>query len=606
GIHFVGGADSDTIILAGGRVENVDRTGTLGGTVTFTITDTHSDNPEKVMLDGVETETNNLVEPSVFERIGSALGRFFRWLAFWVDDPNPAGGAETELALIGASLPKALGGGRQGEASAPISDKGGAEEANREEVTDGGVIDRHGFERLIEEGPNGFDLADIGSSIIDDNDLVARLDALDSVSGNVTSPAAHSFDVQIVKTLSGMADFNLLTTLFGGNIKLSGEISLSAEVVLHLQFGFDVDGIFIRAGPGNGLTIRHISLNSDIDISGQFGFLGVKIVNPTVTIDPSLEINFSLQDPSGGDTIRLNELLQSLLDPTHLSDLADFGITGSPADDLVFQAGIEVSALLPGQDNAFDLGGASFTATWADITQIQNVAITFNVGAAETLQKFLELSADKVLSKLKELRDSFTSLGVDVPFVSDTFDQVIAIADGINERFIKPLTNPLTGRSSFSTIQEMADQVSRGLNNDLDELGLNFDFSTRELTFHFDFAATYATSKSIDFSSILNLNVTADMVASAHLTGTLGLDLDNVLDGDFGNAIFLRNTTVGGTVVLNATDIDVTGTFGPFTVTVTDGTANISLALEVPLTDPNPLDGRLTLSELVGNLGTVF
>ncbi|KPJ79284.1 MAG: hypothetical protein AMJ58_12585 [Gammaproteobacteria bacterium SG8_30] len=180
GVHFDGGIGTNALILEGGKVEAYERTD-VAGTVTYQITDTGSDVAQTVVITNA-SDTNNLTEPSLFERIGAALVRFFRWLAFWTDDPTPQGGAETELALIGGSLPKALNGTSK-DPSSPASDPvSGAQQV----VQNGGITEQAGLQRLIEQGDGAFSLTEIGASIVTATDLAARLDALDAIGGNVT------------------------------------------------------------------------------------------------------------------------------------------------------------------------------------------------------------------------------------------------------------------------------------------------------------------------------------------------------------------------------------------------------------------------------------
>lgn len=121
-----------------------------GGTVTFTIADAGSSVPQTVILERVETETNNLTEPSALEKLGALLRRFFEWLGgFFGAGPAPAGSAEPELALIGSSLPRALS-GVSAEVRTPVWDPEGAA---AQVIEHGGLVSHPGLQRLIEEGP---------------------------------------------------------------------------------------------------------------------------------------------------------------------------------------------------------------------------------------------------------------------------------------------------------------------------------------------------------------------------------------------------------------------------------------------------------------------
>src|SRR5439155_13537561 len=368
GVHFDGGDDDagaakDEIILEGPAVE-VSREET-GKTVTLKISDASTTSPQIVILDSVEVETNHLVEPSIFDKIGALLRRFFNWISsFFTDHPAPGAGAERELALVGRSLPRALTGVSAEQISAVSNPQSGEGQVAQEPISGSATIDHPGLQRLIEEGKNGFSLDDIGKLIASPADLAARLDALDSTPGNVTFDNTSDtdgdgkpdlrFDVKIQKPLNGTADFDLDTSLLGGAIRLNGEIAVGADIVLNLAFGVESSkGPFIETGGGRGLSVSNISLSSNIDAGGQFGFLGVEVAEPTVTIDPALAINIALRDPAGTGKIRLSDLTKSLLDPARLSDLATFNISGSAGDDLGVQTGGQTSSLLPGLDAPF-------------------------------------------------------------------------------------------------------------------------------------------------------------------------------------------------------------------------------------------------------------
>ena len=189
-MHFDGGVDDagalkDEIILEGPAVE-VSREET-GTTVTFKISDASTTSPQIVILDSVEVETNHLVEPSIFDKIGALLRRFFNWISsFFTDHPAPGAGAERELALVGRSLPRALTGVSAEQISAVSNPQSGEGQVAQEPISGSATIDHPGLQRLIEEGKNGFSLDDIGKLIASPADLAARLDALDSTPGNVT------------------------------------------------------------------------------------------------------------------------------------------------------------------------------------------------------------------------------------------------------------------------------------------------------------------------------------------------------------------------------------------------------------------------------------
>src|SRR5574341_837430 len=93
-----------------------------------------------------------------------------------------------EMAVLGASLPRAITGVPVGQPRPFADPASGTPEASGRMVED--VL---GLQRLIEAGLNGFNLADIGSASIPDFDtLETKLDDLDGTPGNVS----YSLDAQ--------------------------------------------------------------------------------------------------------------------------------------------------------------------------------------------------------------------------------------------------------------------------------------------------------------------------------------------------------------------------------------------------------------------------
>ncbi|MGH7341354.1 MAG: hypothetical protein ACREKH_12765, partial [Candidatus Rokuibacteriota bacterium] len=119
GIMFDGGAGSDALVLNGGKTSSID-TDVAGAQTILTIVDHASDATQIVKYEGVELVTNNLPEASTLEKIGDALEEFFRWIGLIRD---PGQGAESELAVLGSSLPRALV-GTEVSGPIPLSDPG--------------------------------------------------------------------------------------------------------------------------------------------------------------------------------------------------------------------------------------------------------------------------------------------------------------------------------------------------------------------------------------------------------------------------------------------------------------------------------------------------
>ena len=194
---------------------------------------------------------------------------------------------------------------------------------------------------------------------------------------------------------------------------------------------------------------------------------------------------------------------------------------------------------------------------------------------------------------------------MDAPLISDAFDRVIDFTEAFDRNIIQPLTSSFSGSSNFRTIQDMVEQVTRSLGADLDKLGIDFDLSSRELTFPVHLAETIAGTRHFDFGSAINLDVTGKLQASVNLDFVAGIDLDDLIAGNPADALFIKDARARGAANLAATNVTAAGNFDFLNVAVTGGSAQASLALDVTLNDPNS-DGRITLNEIRTNLAGVF
>src|SRR5205085_2427123 len=100
-------------------------------------------------------------------------------------------------------------------------------------------------------------------------------------SGGVTR-----LDVQVKKTLTGQADLGIIAD--GGATDLSGTIQVSADVALHIVFGFDSQGFFIDANSHPTLVVNNIA-STDADSTegeGRFNGTDVQLTGGTLRFDP--------------------------------------------------------------------------------------------------------------------------------------------------------------------------------------------------------------------------------------------------------------------------------------------------------------------------------
>ena len=615
GIVFVGGADNDTLVLEGGKITSSD-TETLGAQTIFTFEDHASEATQKLIYESVETVDNNLPEASILERIGAGFEDFFEWLGLI---GNPGEGIETELAVIGGSLPRALA-GTDVTPAVPITDKHAAPLAPA--GLDLAPSDSEGLRRLIETGLGGFDLDDIGGSISTYEALRTALDGLDTADGNVTFLDTLTFDpvngdpvdgevrfeAQVLKRLDGAADFDVDFDLFGGNVDLNGMIGIDAAVELNLIFGLDAGGFFFdTSGDVPELRVRDLNLAGEAAAAGRFGFLDVEVATEEFTVSEDVGLEFDAVDPGGDGVLRLADL------GFDLGDKMAVAVTGDPGeDDVLLRLSAEASAMVSGVD-AIGLGGAEVTLTWADVSNPTGVEVAASGGLGQDLIDFLHVDVESVLDQIEELTELASSLSeTDVPLFQGGLSGIIEMADFISEKIIDPLTSGASGEAGFGSIQNLITRLAREAGVDPSELGLNYDSGSKELTWQLDLSKTFTTSDtlSLDFDleaglADFDFSTVADIDADVDLTLTVGIDLGSVVaGGDPGDWLFIRDASATASLDTAAQDVDASARFGFVSIEVVDGTADANARFEVEFTDPgtNAADGRIDIGELLDGL----
>ncbi len=268
------------------------------------------------------------------------------------------------------------------------------------------------FERLIQTGLGGFNLSDIGDSITSVAQLRDRLDALDDIADNVTVTEVDgvtTFDFQMVKSLVGVVDLAvdgpaLLEALALDNdaIKLEGQAELGFEASVDLTFGADEEGFFLAPNAtAPELTVRKVTINSDqLTASGKFGFLGVGVTDATVQFDEAVAFAFKFQEPGGAvadGKIRLPELSAAG------ADLLTLQVDGPGTQDLRVEATLDVAALFPGLEAAFDIADTDVILTWNDINNPDfKVELSNAPGqGANDFRNFLRLNPQQLLDQLR-------------------------------------------------------------------------------------------------------------------------------------------------------------------------------------------------------------
>ncbi len=299
--------------------------------------------------------------------------------------------------------------------------------------------------RLIESGLNGFSLDEIGEEQ-DINSLEAlrsALDGLDTTAGNVTLTDLNgvtTFQLQILTTLSGPADLDVLGNALGGLLDLKGELEISADVAVNLTFGVDDTDFFITPNSTSPeIVISNLRVTGEVTGMGQIGFLGVTVSGATLTIDPAVKIILKLQDPgtdAADGMIRLEELEEGF------EQVASTTLQGNPnAADVTLSLKISVAAIGDSGQPLFDIGDAAIKLTWDDVNTPEQFAFAVTAGPSEELLNFLQKSADSFLDGLSSVAAQFqqmTGIGVfsvNIPLVNKNLGQIMSdVAESGDDR----------------------------------------------------------------------------------------------------------------------------------------------------------------------------
>jgi hypothetical protein len=418
---------------------------------------------------GVERATQEATADSGLSTVLSGLLRLNAWAEKLNDAqhaavPIPGFGRSAGSGVAGEHPPRGPALGRGEHPGEP------AGEASSEEFDN----ELHSILRQIfETGTGALDLQSLMTSLTSMEELRAALDGLDSTAGNVTYRqvgGTTTFNMIVNKTLSGQALLDV--EALGGALRLNGEAEISADVRLHLVFGFDESGFFLDpdaavnddGDPEPELIISNFS--ADAEGSGRLGFLEVELENGRISADPAVKLKIDLVDPGtdpltglNDHVIRLNELASDV------SSLAHTTLEGNPSgDDVTVEGEFAVSAVLPGGSEPFELADARLKITWADVNDISTATISASAGAgsgATALRDMIQTTSAQVLSGLQSaanwMRDiaSQNILGTIIPLLNKSLGDIL-------DEFPAPL---IIDNTTGETIYDISDVYSeRGAN----------------------------------------------------------------------------------------------------------------------------------------------
>ncbi|MDX6411750.1 MAG: hypothetical protein QOE91_1266, partial [Gaiellaceae bacterium] len=429
-----------------------------------------------------------------------------------------------------------------------------------------------GINRLFQfdDGTSLLDMVEAGQ-ITTLDELIAQLKRLagDSNVVNNGTSTEPTISLSLTKTLSGEADFDVAFDQFGGHVALSGAIEVSVDVHAALTFGFNLtDGFFVQTdGVDPELSFSNLRVSGDIEGQGQFGFLGAELENATLTVN-GVTIAIDLTAPTG------NKLgIIDLINPASLVSAAHVTITGPPGDDVVLTAALKATAMLPDQEEAFDLGNVGITIRWADIKQPTNVQVEFTGGIGD----FLKVRAQQLASVLQQLKDATDQLGTAVP---EQFRSGLNSVIGVLKALDSTMSGSLSvgsGSPAFSTIQDVASSISYELNQNLGQFGLSFSGGILSLEFALDPATL--SSSSLGFSGVSG--------SVRDVKVKLSFDFSKL--ADLGNGTFSIANAFSFVVSGEVADVDLMG--------VLRGTVGFEVSRQIVNVD---LDGTPSTIELQG------
>ena len=588
GISFDGDTGTTVQLDGGSMVDH--SSSSAGGTTTFRATLQGDSRTEIVSFGDNATFSNNLAGAGDDAIDGAGLQALLDWLNQLSLLPTSGDTTQPDLALLGTSLLGAIMGVPR---TPPVADADSPESPGAGE---GGDAEAAGLRRLFESGTGAFDLAEIGTDIT----TFAQLkNALEGLGGTVTGADLSDVQFSLVKDLDGEATLDGNFDFGGGQVSLDGSFEMEAQVELSLHFGVDGTGFFIDT-TGTSLAVNHISLNGEGSAGGRFGFLDVTADIDTLTIDPTVGLSVALSAP--GDRLRFSDL-EGPLD-THVAVSA----TGAHTDDIALKLDVEASALIPGIDS-INLGGAQLTIDWANVTDPATATVTANAGFASDVIDFLRVDAQQVLEQIGQINQLASTFNVNIPFLSDALDTLVGFLDSFDQEVIQPLTGPVGGQASFPSAQNLAARLAQSLGIDPADLGLDFDASTGELTYHLhlakDFSESAALGSAVDFGNGLG---GLEFGTDASIDGSFALDLDFGLDvsaiasaADPLDWFFIRDPHATATLDVAANDVTAGAHIGFLGISVEGGSVSASPTIDVTLNDPN-MDGRIDLRELLDGL----
>src|SRR5262249_46690368 len=263
----------------------------------------------------------------------------------------------------------------------------GEDEGDGSTLGTGASPDTSFLQRIFEEGPNGFRIADIGRTITTTEGLRQLLDGLDDTPNNVTLTEANGvtrYDVHVNKTLDGSTGFAV--DALGGRIDLAGAIEASVDIAVHLVLGVDPNGFFLDAnGPDPEFVLKNVRVSGDVSGTGRLGFLEVSLEDATLAVDPELAVTLDLHDTGTDPLTNESDGLIRTYELGPLADLVTARVEGGSSTPDVVLTGTFGLGLVLGGDEPFTLADARLALKWEDVSDLTKVTVEAVTPTGQTL-----------------------------------------------------------------------------------------------------------------------------------------------------------------------------------------------------------------------------
>ena len=471
GITFTGNGGADSIALTGGKVQSKSTT-TNGALKTETVVDTRGATPQVVKFTDFDSAEDSftdtgLTTPGLGERFIDGLKRLLAALPlvgkYFASDP--AAGARVDLAVIGKTLPRAIGGGGLSKdlGSVAISDPEilEAPEVEADVITsenNEGIGRLFQFGRRHEPPRPGGERRDLDARRVHRRAQAAR--------GRRERPEHGDGDRAEHRRCPdedalGRGRFRRLVRPVRRARRSARVSSTSASTFASRSPSASTrrtGSTSAPTAPTRSSRSATCAFPASSRVKGSSGSSQPSWRTPTLSVN-GVTIALDLHAPSG-NMIHVSDLFN----PSALDSLADVNITNPPSGDAVtLTAGLKARAMLPDEEEAFDLGSVGVTIHWADIKQPTNVTVDFSGGIGD----FLKVKAQELLAKLQELKAATDQLGAAVPEqLRSGLNSVISVLQAIDSNMNASFSTG-SGSPGFRTIQDVASDLAYQLDQDL-------------------------------------------------------------------------------------------------------------------------------------------